>query len=70
MSHSIDPSLCPICGKPNQCGAENPAYKINGQCWCVSEAIPRGIFSLVPEDKLNKACICRICLNEYRRNEP
>lgn len=58
----IDAKKCPICNQDNQCGNE-----LNkSTCWCASESFPEGIFSLVPEEKLRQACICKDCLEEYK----
>lgn len=58
----IDAKKCPICNKINHCGNElgEPT------CWCSMESFPEGIFESVPNDKLNKACICRECLEKYK----
>ncbi|NQU62815.1 MAG: cysteine-rich CWC family protein [SAR324 cluster bacterium] len=69
LSQIIDRSICPICDQPNLCGGEDSSHKIDGRCWCADEIIPREIFKLVPEDKLNKACICKKCLDKFRRGE-
>ena len=68
-SLTIDPTICPLCDQPNQCGKEDPRYKIDGRCWCVTEIIPRDIFKLVPADKLYKTCICKKCLDKFKRGE-
>ncbi len=65
----IDPTICPLCDLPNQCGKEDPNNKIDGRCWCATEIIPREIFKLVPEEKLNKACICKKCLDKFRKGD-
>lgn len=66
---SIDPTICPLCNQPNLCGEENPSHKIDGRCWCADEIIPREIFKLVPEEQLRKTCICKKCLDKFRRGE-
>jgi len=62
----IDPTICPLCEQPNRCGEEDPSNQVDGRCWCATEIIPREIFKLVPEEKLNKACICKKCLDKFR----
>ncbi|WP_017755359.1 cysteine-rich CWC family protein [Calidifontibacillus oryziterrae] len=61
---SVDVKKCPICNKENNCG------KLQGQkvCWCVSETFPGEIFELVPEEKRNKACICKDCVQTFNEN--
>ncbi len=54
---AIDPSLCPLCGGANQCGAA--AGK--GTCWCFSHPIPQEIIDAVPIEARELACICATC---------
>lgn len=51
---------CPLCGKDNGCTH-------NKDCWCFSTTIPKGIFDLLPEDKKGKACICKSCVDKYKK---
>ena len=61
----IDTTVCPICNRPNNCGqAKDMSVDL---CWCAYEKFPAGIFRLVPKDKLNKACICKSCLEKFRQ---
>ena len=63
MSTQIDPSICPVCGEPNQCAME--ISKSTGQpqepCWCVSVDFTPETLSKVPPQAQNKACICHRC---------
>ena len=38
MSDTLDPSKCPICDQPNQCGLSNPVTATQ-PCWCFSAEI-------------------------------
>ncbi len=59
----IDPDICPICGNENNCmRLQQEGHEL---CWCAFESFPPEIFDLVPEEKLNKACICKPCLDEF-----
>lgn len=49
---------CPICGKDNDC-------QHGKECWCHAVKIPSSILEMVPNDKKNKACICKSCIEKY-----
>jgi len=53
--------ICPICGKENNCQLDNK------DCWCKHIEIPKYILDMVPEDKRGKACICRSCIEKYKK---
>ncbi|QTD41782.1 cysteine-rich CWC family protein [Sporosarcina sp. Te-1] len=57
--------ICPLCQGPNQCC--NGQDKSLGSCWCTEESFPEGIFALVPEEEIRKTCICKACLEKYKR---
>jgi prepilin-type N-terminal cleavage/methylation domain-containing protein/prepilin-type processing-associated H-X9-DG protein len=60
-----NPSRCPLCGGPNACLLASPvAFK--GRCWCTREEFPPQLLARVPEHLRNRACICRLCLEEFR----
>jgi prepilin-type N-terminal cleavage/methylation domain-containing protein/prepilin-type processing-associated H-X9-DG protein len=60
-----DPSRCPLCGGANGCQLCSPAaYK--GQCWCAREEFPAELLARVPENLRNRACVCRVCLEEFQ----
>ncbi|MFC5407040.1 cysteine-rich CWC family protein [Cohnella soli] len=56
---NVDPSACPLCGRPNECGsvAGNEA----GTCWCFSAVFPPELLDKVPLESRRKACICKSC---------
>lgn len=60
----IDAGLCPLCGRPNACGAE--AARCTGEpctdCWCMTVAIPAALRAQVPAEAQGLACICRNCV--------
>jgi len=60
MTDTPDPSRCPVCGEPNQCGLANPATATQ-PCWCFSTEIAPEARDQIPDDALNKACICPRC---------
>jgi hypothetical protein len=51
---------CPICGKDNNCQHDE-------NCWCQTVEIPKYILELVPEDKKGKSCICKSCIEKYKK---
>ena len=56
-SASIDPSLCPLCVKPNACAMVDGGKT----CWCFSEFIARDAIERVPPEQRGVVCICRNC---------
>jgi hypothetical protein len=62
----MNKSICPLCGKPNDCYMENS--KDPKDCWCKDVIIPKGIFALVPDEALNKACICKACILKFKES--
>lgn len=59
----MDKSICPLCGKPNDCYMENS--KDPKDCWCNDVIIPKGMFELVSAEALHKACICKACIQKF-----
>ncbi|PJI07372.1 MULTISPECIES: cysteine-rich CWC family protein [Clostridium] len=64
MNEHIDPTVCPICGKDNNCG--NRKGLPHGECWCSHIKVPQGLKDLVPEHLKMKACICKDCVDKYK----
>jgi len=60
--HAINPHLCPLCGKPNDCAMAECNAAPDAPCWCKSEAFPPELLNRVSETATNRACICRTCL--------
>ena len=56
-------SICPICGKDNNCMAHS-----NEPCWCNEMEIPKELLDLIPQDKKQKACICLKCIQDFKKN--
>lgn len=67
MTDSIDVKTCPICNQPNKCGqAVGFSHDL---CWCAAESFPQQIFELIPPELVNKACICKNCLDKFKQFE-
>ena len=60
MTVTPDPSNCSICGEPNQCSLSNPATATQ-PCWCFTAEIAAEAHERIPDEALNKACICPRC---------
>ncbi|MFD1774292.1 cysteine-rich CWC family protein [Paenibacillus rhizophilus] len=57
---------CPLCGQANGCmGA---AGRSHAGCWCAHEVFPQELFKRVPKEFIGKACICKECLEAFKRN--
>lgn len=68
MSLSIKESEnCPLCMKSNNCC--NSQDKSLGVCWCSEEIFPKEIFEIVPADELRRTCICKSCLEEFKKQK-
>ncbi|MDF2924168.1 MAG: hypothetical protein K0R57_3082 [Paenibacillaceae bacterium] len=60
--------ICPLCGRENHCAVgagEDPSG-----CWCMTAKFPPGLLELVPAPARRRSCICRQCLEAYRRFGP
>jgi len=63
---AIDPANCPLCGQPNECRlCTASTYK--GPCWCEAVKIPAELLARVPAELVNKACICKRCIETALR---
>ena len=63
MTLKGEEKLCPLCGQDNNCK--------HGQsdCWCNIVEAPKYIIDMVPDDKKGMACICKSCLEKYKRSK-
>ena len=57
MASEIDPSKCPTCGEPNQCGLSQG----KSECWCFGALISSAALERIPSQAKNLACICERC---------
>lgn len=57
----VDPAICPLCGKPNDCARASGSL---AKCWCAHEVFPRELLAQVPCDAQGLACICADCLQK------
>jgi len=60
----FNPSLCPLCGGPNDCLLCAPGVA-RGPCWCVGAGLPSELLARVPENLRNRACICQTCVKKF-----
>ncbi|WP_312703304.1 cysteine-rich CWC family protein [Stutzerimonas nitrititolerans] len=57
---AFDPTCCPLCGQPNQCGQCEP-QGAEQPCWCFSAIIAPDARQRIPSEARNKACLCARC---------
>ncbi|MGL1931256.1 MAG: cysteine-rich CWC family protein [Desulfotalea sp.] len=55
----FDKSICPICGKKNNCAVL--AGKDASSCWCQKEKVPQRLLAQIPTERLG-ACVCQNCI--------
>ena len=60
----VDKSICPICGRPNNCAYEKGLS--HGSCWCEKIEVPKGLREQISESLRGKACICKECVMNYK----
>jgi hypothetical protein len=60
---AVDPTRCPLCGKPNQCAmeVEHATGVKQPPCWCTQVKFDAELLSSVPEEARSVACICAAC---------
>jgi len=61
----FNPSLCPLCGGPNECQLCAPLAG-KGPCWCVNLEMPAALLARVPENFRNRACVCKGCVEKFQ----
>jgi hypothetical protein len=59
----IDPSICPVCGQPNQCAMElQQATGLEQQaCWCTHVDFSRELLGKIAPELRGLTCICPGC---------
>lgn len=58
-----DPSVCPLCRRPNGCGLADG----RGDCWCFALRIPSDQRGAIDSDTPSDVCLCQACLSERGR---
>ena len=62
-SPALDPTACPLCGKPNLCAME--IERTTGvkqeSCWCTQLDFSDELLDQVPAEAQNLSCICADC---------
>ena len=64
----FNPARCPLCGGPNNCQFTAPVAR-HSHCWCAHEEIPAELLARVSENFRHRACICRSCVEKFRREK-
>lgn len=64
MPNTVDPTICPLCGKSNACANQS---QTNSSCWCADETIefPPELLLTLPKEAQGKACICKECVSAF-----
>jgi Cysteine-rich CWC len=62
-SAALNQSLCPLCGKFNQCAMEieKETGVKQAACWCVGMDFSADLIARVPASAQGQACICAAC---------
>ncbi|MFK7975021.1 MAG: cysteine-rich CWC family protein [Halioglobus sp.] len=55
----LSQTLCPLCGNDNQCAMA--AGREPETCWCMEAEFSKEALAKVPEEAVNKVCICPAC---------
>jgi len=64
--NDLDPSICPLCGEPNQCAlAADPTAT---ECWCELVDFPEELLAQIPDKAVRKTCVCQKCLDKYQES--
>jgi len=58
---AVDPSLCPMCGKANQCPIAAGQSEGCGDCWCAGITIDQQTLERIPAAARGLACLCAEC---------
>ena len=64
LPQSLNASLCPLCGRPNACGAAAEG-RFDVACWCTTVRFPPELLARVPAGSRGQACICRACVEAF-----
>ena len=59
----LPPEVCPLCGQTNQCAMEieRATGKKQPPCWCNEVTFSAELLSRLPDNAVNRACICARC---------
>lgn len=58
----ILPSICPLCGQPNQCAMEQrQGDAAPVPCWCTRSVFTSELLQRIPEAAQGVACVCQGC---------
>ncbi len=72
LSLNLNRSLCPLCGKDNQCGMEIGKLTSMKQaaCWCESMDFSADLLAGVPLSAQGQTCICPACATKNKVGRP
>lgn len=64
LPQPLNAPLCPLCGRPNACGAAAEG-RFDVACWCTTVRFPPELLARVPAGSRGQACICRACVEAF-----
>jgi len=71
MTSAHDPSVCPLCGKPNDCAmAKDGCGSACAICWCSNLKINPEVLTRVPPEAVGRACVCAACAQTQDARTP
>ncbi len=62
-----NPKACPLCGGDNNCAMTRPGQTV-ADCWCLTTSISPDALDRIPQDQINKTCICQTCATGNESN--
>ncbi|MDT7519221.1 cysteine-rich CWC family protein [Rhodoferax sp. TBRC 17660] len=63
---TINPQVCPVCGKANQCAMElaKSTGQAQGPCWCTQVSFSAELLGRIPPQAQGLACVCADCATQ------
>lgn len=58
-------TICPICHQKNQCNVD----KQDNLCWCFTTKVDKELIALLPNNSINKSCICSRCISLFKEDK-
>lgn len=60
---TLNPNLCPLCGKLNRCAmeVERATGAKQPPCWCTQVNFEADLLAKIPAEQRNLACVCAAC---------
>ncbi|MDR0226060.1 MAG: cysteine-rich CWC family protein [Burkholderiaceae bacterium] len=65
---TLDASLCPLCGRSNQCAVTAGADPAN--CWCMHTPVSREALDRLAAEQRDRSCLCPACAAGPANQQP